>query len=129
MDSARPPGSSETAPATRKVQEGSQQGSAGLENGQKRQEGAPSKSWVGVATEKKVLRKYSVEVTDSEGQLNVEIPDEVVFNVNPLWEDFLIGKFLDTAPHIARIHAVVNKFGEMEAEGRQWKSTRSIPQQ
>ncbi|KAG5394211.1 hypothetical protein IGI04_024174 [Brassica rapa subsp. trilocularis] len=68
MDSARPPGSSETAPATRKVQEGSQQGSAGLENGQKRQEGAPSKSWVGVATEKKVLRKYSVEADTNEGE-------------------------------------------------------------
>lgn len=55
------------------------------------------------------MRKYTVDVTDSEGQLNVEIPDEVVFNVNPLCEDFLTGKFLDTAPHIARIHAVVNK--------------------
>ncbi|KAF3604673.1 hypothetical protein F2Q69_00033980 [Brassica cretica] len=43
MDSARPPGSSEIALATRKVQEGSQQGSAGLENGQKRQEGASPK--------------------------------------------------------------------------------------
>lgn len=27
----------------------------------------------------------------------------------PLWDDFLQGKFLDTAPHVAKIHIFVNK--------------------
>lgn len=53
-----------------------------------------------MAQEKKVLRKYSVDITNQEGPLSVEIPDEVVVNASPLWEDFLIGKFLDMAPHI-----------------------------
>ena len=66
-------------------------------------------SWVTAAQEKKILRKYDLAITESEGQQTVEIPDEVINNANPLWEDYLIGKFLDTAPHIARIHAVVNK--------------------
>ncbi|KAL0837967.1 hypothetical protein Bca101_089857 [Brassica carinata] len=66
-------------------------------------------SWVTAAQEKKILRKYDLAITESEGQQTVEIPDEVINNANPLWKDYLIGKFLDTAPHIARIHAVVNK--------------------
>lgn len=79
--------------------------------GEDRVESRDSKkaSWVEVVQEKNVLRKYELEITDSEGRKSVEIPDEVINNVNPLWEDYLIGKFLDTAPHIARIHAVVNK--------------------
>lgn len=66
-------------------------------------------SWVAAAQEKKVLRKYELDVTDLEGQQSVEIPDEVLIDANPLWEDYLIGKFLDTAPHVGRVHAVVNK--------------------
>lgn len=30
-----------------------------------------------------------------------------------MWEDFLVGKFLDNAPHIAKIHAIVNKIWAM----------------
>ena len=66
-------------------------------------------SWVEVAQERKVLRRYDLQIIESEGQKSVEIPDEVIKNVNPLWEDYLIGKFLDIAPHVARVHAVVNK--------------------
>ncbi|XP_048610951.1 uncharacterized protein LOC111205492 [Brassica napus] len=120
MDSAQPPDLSGTAPATSKVLEGSGHGFAGPENGLTRKEGFPHKalSWAGIAQEKKVLRKYTLDVTNSEGQLNVEIPDEVVINVNPLWEDFIIGNFLDTAPHIARIHAVVNKIWRDGGKGQ-----------
>lgn len=54
-----------------------------------------------------------------EGQFNVEVPDEVVVNANTLWEDFLIGKFLDTTSHLARIHAVVNKIWREGGKGQQ----------
>lgn len=100
----------------------------GVDTGQKNQEGVSkggvdtekelqsrkivasrATSWVDATKEKKVLRKYELDITNQEGHLNVEIPDEVVVNANRIWEDFLIGKFLDTAPHIAKIHAVVNK--------------------
>lgn len=60
-----------------------------------------------------------LDITNLEGHLTVEIPDEVVVNVNPLWEDFLIGKFLDTAPHIARVHSVVNKIWREGGKGQQ----------
>ena len=78
----------------------------------------PKTSYAETAQEKKVMRKYSLDITDSEGQLNVEVPDEVVVNAEPLWEDFLIWKFLDTAPHIAQIHAVVNKIRRDGGKGK-----------
>lgn len=93
-----------------------------LEWREKKQEvvagGLKAASWVDVAHEKKMLRKYNLEITELDGHSNVEIPDEVVVNANPLWEDFLIGKFLDTAPHIARIHAVVNKIWREGGKGQ-----------
>ena len=62
-----------------------------------------------VAQEKKVLKRYELDITKQEGQKVVEIPDEILNNANHLWEDYLIGKFLDTAPHIVCVHAIVNK--------------------
>ncbi|KAF8100695.1 hypothetical protein N665_0218s0033 [Sinapis alba] len=43
------------------------------------------------------------------GQHSVEIPDEVLDSATPLWKDFLVGKFLSTAPHISKVHVIVNK--------------------
>lgn len=45
----------------------------------------------------------------NEGVGMVKVPEEVFQDSFPLWEDFLIGKFLEEAPHIAKIHAIVNK--------------------
>lgn len=50
-----------------------------------------------------------IDTIEKDCQTVVEIPDAVIENANPLWEDFLIGKFLDLAPHIAKVHAIVNK--------------------
>lgn len=97
----------------------SQGSSASKINDQEVVSGVPkATSWVKVVQETKGLRKYSLEITESEGLSNIEIPDEVVVNADPLWEDFLIGKFLDTAPHIARIHAVVNKIWREGGKGQ-----------
>lgn len=71
--------------------------------------GSGDSSWVEVAQEKKVLKKYNLEIVDQEGEKTVEIPDDIINKANHLWDDYLIGKFLDTAPHIARVHAIVNK--------------------
>lgn len=62
-----------------------------------------------MAQDSKVLRKYEVEVSNHDGINKVEIPDEVIENSNPFWEDFVVGKFLDLAPHVAKVHMVVNK--------------------
>lgn len=68
------------------------------------------RSWAKVARQnQKVLTKYDVEVRLEDGIGSVEIPEEVFKDPQPLWEDFLIGKFLDKAPHIGKVHATVNK--------------------
>ncbi|KAF8083331.1 hypothetical protein N665_0780s0004 [Sinapis alba] len=66
-------------------------------------------SWVGAVQGQKVLKKYDVEVTMKDGIGSVIVPEEITKDVEPLWDDFLIGKFLDNAPHVAKIHAIVNK--------------------
>lgn len=80
-------------------------------NSDQMKKGGPSNgsSWVEVAQEKKILKQYVIDITEQEGQKTVEIPDDIRENVNHIWEDFLIGKFLDTAPYIARVHAIVNR--------------------
>lgn len=75
-------------------------------------------SWVSVAQDKKRLKKYEVEITNKDGKQVVEIPDEVLTSPTQLWEDFVIGKFLDRAPHVAKVHTVLNriwKYGDNEA--------------
>lgn len=50
---------------------------------------------------------FSIQVID--GSPCVEIPEKVIDNSTPLWEDFLLGIFLSMAPHVAKIHVIVNK--------------------
>ncbi|KAG2305935.1 hypothetical protein Bca52824_025683 [Brassica carinata] len=71
--------------------------------------GGTKGSWVGAVRGQKLMKKYEVEVTMKDGIGSVIVPEEITKDVEPLWEEFLIGKFLDTAPHIAKIHAIVNK--------------------
>ncbi|KAF8092913.1 hypothetical protein N665_0396s0003, partial [Sinapis alba] len=59
------------------------------------------------------LTKYDVEVSLEDGVGTVNVPEEVFQDASPLWEDFLIGNFLEKAPHIAKIHAIVNKIWKM----------------
>ncbi|KAL0671235.1 hypothetical protein Bca4012_033939 [Brassica carinata] len=65
--------------------------------------------WVGAVQGQKFLKKYDVEITMKDGIGSVMVPEEITKGVPPLWEDFLIGKFLEDAPHIAKVHAIVNK--------------------
>lgn len=75
-------------------------------------------SWVSVAQDKQVLKKYEVNISTSDGTKLVEIPDGILDNATPLWEDFLVGKFLDMAPHVAKVHVIVNKI---------WKQVSTSP--
>lgn len=77
----------------------------------------PTKSWVTVAKEKKFLKKYEVDISISEGIQSVIVPSEIVEQANPLWEDFVIARFLETAPHVAKVHVILNKiwaFGDKD---------------
>lgn len=60
------------------------------------------------------LRKYDVEVKSVEGKQKVVIPDNILSDATPLWEDFVIGNLLDIAPHIAKVYMVVNKIWNYE---------------
>lgn len=55
------------------------------------------------------LSKFDIDVSVIDGQSIVEVPAAVLEDSTPLWEDFLIGRFPDTAPHVAKIHVIVNK--------------------
>lgn len=70
----------------------------------------PSKgNWVrAVQGEQKGLKRYEVNVVMKDGVGSILVPDEVK-DASPLWDEFLMGKFLDKAPHIAKGHAIVNK--------------------
>lgn len=50
-----------------------------------------------------------MEVSNKDGVNMVEIPDEILDNSTPLWDDFVVGKFLDLVPHVAKVHIVLNK--------------------
>ncbi|KAF2562004.1 hypothetical protein F2Q70_00017996 [Brassica cretica] len=51
--------------------------------------GSTKSSWVEVATDKKALKRYDVEVSTKDGVHMIEIPDEILENSTPLWEDFV----------------------------------------
>lgn len=109
LNSAAPPGSPASPEVDLSEKEARDEGST---VGSSREVGEAKKvvpSWVSVAQDKRSLRKYDVEVANKDGLLSVEIPDEVLASSTPLWEDFVVGKFLDLSPHVAKVHMVLNK--------------------
>lgn len=65
-------------------------------------------SWVKVAENGPSLSEHVLQVGVSEGQEVVEVPDDMIEKSAPPWDDLLEGRFLDKAPHVARIHFIVN---------------------
>lgn len=60
-----------------------------------------------------------MEIQNKGGKQTVEIPEEVINESTQLWDDFVIGKFLDRAPHVAKVHMVLNKiwkYGDLSAK-------------
>lgn len=39
-------------------------------------------------------------------------------NATPLWEDFLVGKFLSDTPYISKVHEIVNKIWKQSSGAR-----------
>lgn len=66
-------------------------------------------SWSLVVQNNAEMTKYDLQVEEINGMPTAKIPDSVFKNSSPLWEDFLIGKFLAKAPFVGKIHALVNK--------------------
>lgn len=60
-------------------------------------------SWVNVMKTKSCLTNHTIEVLDmAKGSGVVEISDDVVTESVPLCEDFLEGRFMSDAPHVAK---------------------------
>lgn len=55
------------------------------------------------------MKKYDFKISESEGKKIIEVPSEIIEQVNPLWDDFVIARFLKKAPHVAKMHMIVNK--------------------
>lgn len=122
MDPANPPGVLNLPEVRSEIGSGSQ----GMERSdlvQRKQVGdgvvKDSKSWVSVAEDKKSLKKYDVKVSTKDGKHTVAIQEEILTDSTPLWDDFVVGRFLDLAPHMAKVHMVVNKiwsYGELDSK-------------
>lgn len=72
-------------------------------------ESLPPKSYAHVISSRSTLSKFNVSRSVIEGKTTVAVPDEIFEDSIPLWEDFLVGRFPSTAPHVAKIHVIVNK--------------------
>lgn len=55
------------------------------------------------------LFKHDLNVTIVDGDSIVQVPDEIFEDAAPLWDDLIIGRFPSTAPHVAKVHVIVNK--------------------
>lgn len=62
-----------------------------------------------MAQKKLVMKKYDVDISTTDGKHSVEVPAKIIEKSNLLWEDFMITRFLETAPHVAKVHMIVNK--------------------
>lgn len=62
---------------------------------------AQRSSWAKIVSNKPSLIKHTFE---NSNYVLTEVLDDV-----PLWDDLLIGQFITTAPHVAKIHMIVNK--------------------
>lgn len=75
------------------------------------------KDWVAVTHGKHVMKKYDLDISNTDGKQSVEVPFDIIEKANSLWDDFVVARFLETAPHIAKVHMIVNKiwaFGDKQ---------------
>lgn len=71
---------------------------------------APIKqSYAAAVTKRPILKKHEFEISVIDGIPTIEVPNTVISESVPLWEDFLVGRFPSFAPHVAKIHVIVNK--------------------
>lgn len=68
-------------------------------------------SWVTMAQTGSVLTEHVLTYGSEEGKSYVQVLDTVIQNTVPLWDDLVEGKFMDTAPRVAKIHAILTEFG------------------
>lgn len=98
-DHPAPPQSSLSSPPTRVSQ------AEGISS-----ESQQKKSYSSAVQTQQTLSKHQFEISTLDGNPIAKIPDDILEDSAPLWDDFLIGRFISTtAPHVAKIHVIVNK--------------------
>lgn len=74
----------------------------------------PVSSWANVVQTKKSLKKYDLNISNQNGINLVMVPDEFFKDSSSLWADFLISRFLATAPYELRFMQLLIRFGLWE---------------
>ncbi|XP_024014096.1 uncharacterized protein LOC112088137 [Eutrema salsugineum] len=64
---------------------------------------------VDAVAQKSGLVKHDLSISVIEGSPRIQIPNDIIDGSVPLWDKILVGKFLSTAPHVAKVHVIVNK--------------------
>lgn len=68
------------------------------------------KSYANAVNNKPSLTQFNVPVEVINGKSKVKVPEDFNDEEVPLWEDFLAGHFpSNAAPHVGKIHVIVNK--------------------
>lgn len=91
----------------------------------KGEENLPVKrTWVNVA-KKHIFTKQKFVVSEIDGQEKVVVPRDVFVGAKPLWEDFLIGKFLNSKiPSLIDVYEVNEFKGEISHQKSGYAATR-----
>ena len=58
-------------------------------------------SYSSIVQNRPTLSKHDFNVTMVNGDLIVQVPNEIFEDSVPLWEDLIIGRFPQVSPHIA----------------------------
>lgn len=78
---------------------------------------SPAKSYSQVAAQssRDLEEKFSnvvrySPVADLQGDVaSVDLPEELLSDSKPLWSAYIVGHFMGDAPHIGKVHAIVNR--------------------
>ncbi|RID79609.1 hypothetical protein BRARA_A02334, partial [Brassica rapa] len=53
--------------------------------------------------------RYSPVADLQGGVASVDLPEELLSDYKPLWSAYIVGHFMGDAPHIGKVHAIVNR--------------------
>lgn len=71
--------------------------------------GSSKQTYAAVIQKNQSLKKFDFAISEADGKQSIEVPTEIIEKGSPLWEDFVIASFLETAPHVAKVHVILNK--------------------
>lgn len=56
------------------------------------------------------ITQFNPNVEVTEGVTKVMFPDEIMVDTQPMWASFGLENFVGNAPHVDKVHAIVNCF-------------------